>query len=427
MPSRVARWEGPRPAASETTRIRPVSTHLGRNVRGTATWNDSLVRGRIVSGAGATTVVVSMVALIVAAIGDLPALLSRTGQSDVTQLLVFTAIGLVFAATGAFIVWRTGNLVGWVLLGTGISLGVMWLGVTALARHLDGATPGLLDGIVAGWLGWSWVPAIFLLTVFLPLLFPTGHPPGPGWRWVAVVGTVGVVVGFGGVGMEVASLPPESVLADDSWVWWVVMPTFYIGTLGAVASAVFRYRRAEVVERQQLKLVALASSVVVGVLLLSLTPLGAIALGDNNATQTLLPVVFLVIPLSMVVAISRYRLYEIDRIISRTVTYTLVVGMLALVYVGATLASSALAPTQDSLAVAVATLAAAALFNPLRRRVRAVVDRRFNRVAFDEVWALQTTRTRISDLTDSDTIGQVVLQVINETLQPSASAIWTRR
>ena len=385
------------------------------------------MRARIFSSVCATAVFLSLVALGVAAGGDLPALLSRTNQSGTAQLLVFTVIGLVFAVTGTFIVWRTNNLVGWVLVGTGLSLGMMWIGVAVFVRYLDGARLGPLESLVVGWLGWSWVPALFLLAVFLPFLFPTGHPPSAGWRWVALVGGTGIVVGFVGVGVEVVTMPLESVLGDESWVWWVVMPTLLVGIAGALASVVVRYRRASVVERQQLKLVALALIVVAGVVLLSFTPLGRFALGDNRAAQTVFPLIFVLIPLSIVVAISKYRLYEIDRIISRTVTYTLVIGILAFVYIGATLALSALAPAQNSLAVAVATLAAAALFNPLRRRVRAVVDRRFNRVAIDEVQVLQALRVRMSDLTGSDTIGEVVLEVVNETLQPSISAIWTRR
>lgn len=195
--------------------------------------------------------------------------------------------------------------------------------------------------------------------------------------------------------------------------------------MGAVASVVARMRDATVVERQQVKWVTLALGIVAGLVLLSFTPVGTSVLGDNPAAQNLLLLTFTLIPLSIVAAMSRYRLYAIDRIISRTLSYTIVVGSLALVHAGAVLALSSSLPSQDSeLVVAASTLVTVFLFNPLRRRIRAIVDRRFNRAAVDREQELDRFRSLLGVETNAQSIGEAALEVVNRTLQPSTSGLW---
>ncbi len=397
-----------------------------RNALGTVAGDSLSMRARAVSGVAVAATLVSLVVLT-AVFRPLSDLLSGADQSAPSQLVMFTAIGFIFAATGAFVIWRTGNRVGWVLLGIGVCLSVLWLGLVLHARQVEGVELGALAQLVAVWVGFAWVPALFLLAVVLPLLFPTGRPPGRVWRWVAVVAGVGMVGGLIGASVEALTLDGEQVLGDESSTWWIINATLIGGIVGAAASVVARLRGASVVERQQIKWVTLALGIVAALVLLSFTPVGTAVLGDNPVAQNLLLVTFTLIPLSIVAAISRYRLFAIDRIISRTLSYTIVVGSLALVYAGAVLVLSASLPSQNTeLAVAASTLVAAFLFNPLRRRIRALVDRRFNRAAIDQEQELDRFRSLIRDATDPETIGHAALDVVNRTLQPRTSGLWTR-
>jgi MFS family permease len=379
---------------------------------------------RAVSGIAVSATLTSLVVLA-AAFGPLSDLLPGADQSAHSQLLMFTAIGVVFAATGAFLVWRTGNLVGWVLLGIGVCLSTLWIGLLLHARQLEGAELGALARLLTVAIGFAWIPSLFLLAVVLPLVFPTGRPPSPIWRWVAIVAGVGMIGGLIGAAFEALTLPTEQVLGEESSTWWIINVTLIVGIAGAVASVVARMRLATVVERQQIKWVTLALSVVAGLVLLSFTPVGTSLLGDNPVAQNLLLLTFALIPLSILAAISRFRLYAIDRIISRTLSYTIVVGLLALVYAGAVVALSSSFPSQDSdLAVAISTLVAAFLFSPLMRRIRAIVDRRFNRAAVDREQELARVRSLLRSETNPRVIGGAALEVVNRTLQPSTSGIW---
>ncbi len=382
------------------------------------------MRARAVSGI-AVVVTLSSLAVLTAAFGPLSDLLTGADQSTRSQLLMFSAIGVVFAATGAFLVWRTGNFVGWVLLGIGVCMSTVWMGVLLYFRQVEGAELGLLARLVAVAVGFAWVPALFLLAVVLPLVFPTGRLPSRAWRWVAIVAGVGMIGGLIGAAVEALTLPPEQVLGEESSTWWIINVTLLVGIVGAVASVIARMRNATVVERQQIKWVTLALSVVAALILLSFTPMGTSLLGDNPVAQNLLLLTFALIPIAIVAAISRFRLYAIDRIISRTLSYTIVVGLLALVYAGAVVALSSSFPSQDSdLAVAISTLVAAFLFNPLIRRIRAIVDRRFNRAAVDREQELARVRSLLRSETNPRVIGGAALEVVNRTLQPSTSGIW---
>jgi hypothetical protein len=373
------------------------------------------------SSIGLAIAFVSAIAMVVA-YGSLSAL-----PAGPHQLLMFTATGLVFALTGTFVVWRTRNLVGWVLLGIGIFLDLIWIGFALNAADFGGSSPGRIEMVLTFWFGFAWVPALFLLAVFLPLLFPTGHPPSRRWRMVAWVGAIGVVGGLIGTTVETLTQPTEAVLRQDFNTWLLVNTSLVIGVLGSSASVVSRLRHAGVVERQQIKWVALALSLLGSLVLLSLTPIGALVLGDNPLMQNIFLLSFSLIPLSILVAISRYRLYEIDRIISRTLSYAIIVVLLLLVYgalvVGLT---SALPSASSDLAVAGSTLAVAALFNPLRRRVQTVVDRRFNRTAVDRAREVEEFSKNVRDMTDSEAICRSALDLVDRTFQPTGSTHWIR-
>ena len=277
------------------------------------------------------------------------------------------------------------------------------------------------------WFGFAWVPALFLLTVFLPLVFPTGRPPGRIWTMVAVFGAIGIVGGLIGSTVEVLTRPLEAVLRQEFSTWLIVNTCLILGILGSSASVVARLRHAGVVERQQIKWVALALGVVGSLVIISLTPFGAWAIGDNPAVQNIFLLSFSLIPLSILAAISRYRLYEIDRIVSRTLSYAIIVVLLALVYGALVVAlTSALPSGSSDLAVAASTLAVASLFSPLRRRVQTVVDRRFNRVAVDRAREVEQFSKDLPDMTDSEAICKSALDLVDRTFQPTVSTHWIR-
>ena len=219
----------------------------------------------------------------------------------------------------------------------------------------------------------------------------------------------------------------------------LLVEAFLYGVLGfvAMASLFLRFRRAEGVERQQIKWVAYAASVVV---------LGAIcgtflAYGLHSATgawwtwwvgESLLAVGFVGTPIAMGIAILRYRLYEIDTLINRTLVYGSLTATLALVYFGGVAATEAIfraltgQEQQPQLAVVVSTLVIAALFMPLRRRIQAFIDRRFYRRKYDAAKTLEAFSAKLRDETDLDALSEDLMSVVKETMQPAHVSLWLR-
>ena len=331
---------------------------------------------------------------------------------------------------------RPENLYGWLWLGVGLAFALLSFGhgYAAYAIVNPGALPAYRAiSIVAADLGWI---SQFTLMPFLLLLFPTGRLPSPRWRFVArsvvVAGVLTLIVGV---------LQPESGVVDvenpfgvGGVAGQVVMGLTLVGVLvvflGIILSAlslVFRYRRASGVERQQIKwfayaAVAFGGSIVFGGFLGRDLP----GLWDalfETAT-------FAVLYVAVGVAILRYRLYEIDRIINRTLVYGLLVAVLAAVYVGGVAGLQylvrAVSGQEFQLAVVASTLAIAALFGPLRRRIKAVIDRRFYRRKYDAAKTLEAFSTKLRDETDLDQLNRELVSVVRETMQPEHVSLWLR-
>jgi hypothetical protein len=196
-----------------------------------------------------------------------------------------------------------------------------------------------------------------------------------------------------------------------SWIGWAVL---FASIPAAALCAVLRFRASRGVERQQLRWVATgAAAAAAGPLLL--IPLGELGLLPEDAFA---PVMLLSVPVAIAVAVLRYRLWDLDRLVSRTVTYALVTALLVV--------PSQLAAGSGSLAVAAATLAAAALFQPLRRRVQDLVDRRFNRRRYDAVRTVDGFATRLRDQVDLDALNRELLAVVDQTMQPTIASLWLR-
>ena len=193
------------------------------------------------------------------------------------------------------------------------------------------------------------------------------------------------------------------------------------GLLAGAVSLVLRFRRARGVERLQLRWLALA---VASALLLA--GLVAVFLGRDAVVLASLSVCLALLPLAISAAIARYRLYDLDRIISRTLAYGLLTVLLGLGYAGVVLGMGRLLPNGSSLVVAAATLVVAAVFQPLRRRVQAVVDRRFNRRRHDAARIIDGFSARLRDQVDLDDLSAEVLAVVDQTMQPTRAWLWQR-
>jgi hypothetical protein len=362
--------------------------------------------------------------------------LRRAGRPDLTQWDLRPGLGLVSAATvGAVLASRRpAHPVGWLLLAqvaanlaTGaaaqyLAWGLLAGGPLPATRVVALAFPASAGGLL-------------LLLGFVLLLTPTGKLPSPGWRWWAramvavplllLVVLVTLAPGSVDPSVQVAGGPFEFHGLEGGLL--VVNQLALAFTTLAVAvcagSLVVRFRRAHGIERQQLRWVALAAALLVVVAGAALVGL---AVGATEVVTWALSVWVAGLPLAIGAAVLRYRLYDLDRIVSRTVAYGLLTVLLALGYAAVVLGLGRLLPQGSSLAVAGATLAVAALFGPARRRIQQVVDRRFNRRRHDAAETIQAFSTHLRDQLDLDTLHVELLAVVDQTMQPTQASLWLR-
>ena len=355
------------------------------------------------------------------------------------DLGVNTLVAVGFSVMGAVIVphLSPNNPIGWLFCATGLLFGVTDFSVEYAIYALLVAPGSLPAGEAAAWIfSWVWVPAIGL-SVFLPLVFPNGRLPSPRWRWVfwlslllILVGAIsqmfapGLVANLGGIynPLGVEGLPN---------LWKLIQTLLYALILVSVASLFVRRLRASGVERQQLKWFTYAATLAVIGLILTFTIselTGSVWLGW--AGYVLLLVGLIGIPISMGIAILRYRLYEIDLIINRTLVYGSLTGLLALLYFGSVTALqylfSLLTGQGNTLAIVASTLAIAALFNPLRRRIQKFIDRRFYRRKYDAAMILEAFGTKLRDQTDLEKLCEDLAEVVDETMQPAHVSVILR-
>ena len=356
------------------------------------------------------------------------------GGDGLSDALTSWVPAVAFIALGALILWRSGAYrIGWLL-------GAMGLSVLAAGVAGGFADIGYLVGDAIGGAFWlSWIVAIGLLIAW----FPTGSVVSSGWAWLQwAFGGVLILTFFLYTFSEELCVDYAEGVADC--VEWArnpigipgvpnpefgtaAGPLFAIGNvlfLLAVASLIVRLVRSRGVERQQLKWFLLAGGLAVAGFLLE-TLLEALGFMPVPAWVDFVVAVGLVaLPVSVILAILRYRLYDIDRIISRTVTYAVVVTLLG---VAVALVATLVGTRFDSpIVVAAMTLGVAALFNPLRRRVQRVVDRRFNRSRYDAERVVDQFADSLRDRTDAGDLVGGWVAVVSETLQPSSVGLWVR-
>jgi hypothetical protein len=338
------------------------------------------------------------------------------------------------AAVGALLASRRPrHPVGWLLLASGVALVVNLL-VEPYVKYGLVVRPGSLPG--AGHLvGLTYVTILVWLSLagFALLLTPTGRLPSPRWRWWARVAAAAPAVAVLGAVVQPDPLAPDyygNPLAVPALARLLVVPlvasvaTVFVSLLVAAASLVLRFRRARGIERQQLKWLALAAVLAAVLLVVALVAGFLLALDVVVLISTVTCVA--VAPLATGAAILRYRLYDLDRIVSRTVAYGLLTLLLGLGYAAVVLGLGRLLPDDSSLAVAAATLAVAALFQPLRRRVQAGVDRRFNRRRHDAGQTIAAFGSRLREQVDLDSLSAELLAVVDQTIEPTRASLWLR-
>jgi hypothetical protein len=338
------------------------------------------------------------------------------------------------AGVGFVLAWRRpGNPLGWIILA----------GAAFIALSVDGGFYAVADyrlhhgGLPLGWVALvaqlGWAPWLVLLGLTV-LLFPDGQPPSRRWRWVLwVYACIGLVWIVWTVAITVGAVIGHHVRVDSSGQllllsgsdpaagWWNAMQVGFIVLEGlclvaSLAGQVASWRRSSGERRQQLKWLAAGSAAVVA---------GAAISGIGTIGTALFLTGFFAVPLSIGVAVLKYRLFDIDRVISRTLAYAIVTGLLVGVYAGIVLlVTEVLGFHHNTVAVAVATLAAAALFNPLRRRVQTMVDRRFNRARYDADRIIAAFAARLQDSVDLDAVRADLASSVQQALEPAYVSVW---
>jgi hypothetical protein len=349
----------------------------------------------------------------------------------VVGVLSFSTVGAVIASR------RPDNLIGWLFCAIGFVGGVRLVSTEYPAYSLvanSGLEPG---GEVLSWIAcWLWVPDVGLF-LFLAFLFPNGRLPSTRWRplaWligmVVLIGTVAAALSPGPIrGLEPVE-NPLGMEAVPTVALWTEALVYALGLVVA-ASMLVRLRRSRGVERQQIKWFAYA-----GVLLATSTVITYV-LSEASSLRWLGWVAFLPamvggagLPVAVGIAVSRYRLYEIDTLINRTLVYGTLTAVLALVYFGSIVVLQRLfvllTGQQSTLAVVASTLVIAALFSPLHRRIQRFTDRRFYRRKYDTRKTLETFSAKLRDETDLEALNNDLVSVVRATMQPSHVSLWLR-
>jgi hypothetical protein len=343
-----------------------------------------------------------------------------------------------FAVVGSLLVAkRPTNLIGWIMATIALMVGIFHTADTYTAYVV--VTRGQPDAlaIVGAWIGsWYWYLLLALILVYLPLLFPDGHLLSRRWLPVAVlmgIGTLGVVV-LGALAdtLSVNEAPGYQIdnpigieglaYVEDLPIFGVLGGLLFVGVIGAVASVVVRFRRSRGVEREQMKWFAYA-----------VVPMLVIPLGDylpEIIGSVAFAGVLIALPTAIGIAVLKYRLYEIDLIINRTLVYGSLTLVLALMYFGGIVILQRLfvllTGQQSTLAVVASTLLIAALFTPLRRRIQGFIDLNFYRRKYDARKTLESFSARLRDETDLDALSDDLVGVVRETMQPAHVSLWLR-
>jgi hypothetical protein len=353
------------------------------------------------------------------------AVLAEGAARALAYPLGYATIGLVLSLR------RPANPIGWLYAAAGLVWSLSIPGDAWLGQLLSEHRPLPLAAQAAAVFGeLNWAPATVLGVTLPALLVPDGRLRSRRWRAVAATGIAAAALMLVGGGLAPARLEDTSIanpfglagpagavaamMAGAGILLWVA------SMVASVTCVVLRFRSSGGVERQQLRWVAAGAVAAVAGLLAGIT------LPQNTVISGVFYKTVLCVPVAVGVAVLRYRLWDLDRLVSRTVTYTLVTALLVVPYLLIVPAAGRLAQGSGSLAVAGATLAAAAAFAPLRRRVQDLVDRRFNRRRYDAARTVEAFATRLRDQVDLDALSAELLAVVDHTMQPVGASLWLR-
>ncbi len=363
--------------------------------------------------------------------GHLASVVEEEGV-DAVAAVAFPTVGAIIASR------RPGNPIGWIFCFVGLSLGVA-IFAAEYAVYARVTEPGALPaGVLAAWLGtWIWVPGVILGPTFLLLLFPHGRLPSPRWRPVAWISTGATALGVAVLmvlpwDLLDTGLPAENPFEVEvaqafevaAFVAWIVLGMASMAL--AVLAVIRRFSRSRGVERQQLKWFVYAGALTVVLFFLPLVP----ALSFVGSLLQILAAPLL--PAAAGVAIFRYRLYDIDVIVNRTLVYGALTAMLVVLYLGGVVTTQTVVrfltgqEQQPQLAVVASTLVIAALFSPLRRRIQAIVDRRFYRSKYDAAKTLEAFGAKLREETELGHLEDDLAGVVRETVQPAYASLWLR-
>ncbi len=369
-------------------------------------------------------------------------LILRYPNSYIFDWWLGNALVVVDATVGAIVASRRPeNPVGWLLCLSGVVVGTSSF-TSQYAIYTLLARPGSLPaGEASAWVAAWMLPIMIGLQVSYILLFPTGRLPGRRWRWLAWLTVVFVLVGMltfaFSPGAYQGSLGPiKNPLGIEGFdiFYQAVLYTMAPLLFGTAALSVYvRLRQARGVERQQIKWFAYAAAIYAVSIVLNVINLAIDApLWFERGSTAIFTVAGMTIPISIGIAILSYRLYDIDRIINRTLVYgSLTVTLVSLYFGGIVLLQRVFdlltgAGEKSTLAVVASTLAIAALFNPLRRRVQGFVDRRFYRYKYDAAKTLEAFGSRLRDETDLEALSNDLVGVVRGTMQPEHVTLWLR-
>jgi hypothetical protein len=350
----------------------------------------------------------------------------QTGPGGPVIDWLVTAVPMVSAAAVGKLVAarRPGNPIGWMLLAIFLFAAAPTAEYAVLDYRMHHGTLPLGGADVV--LGEAW-PMFLVLLVILLWLFPDGRLPPGRWRGAArVLVVAGVLVGLAASARGVVAVAGHDIridaggnlAADQNGPWRIPLAVVIAGSLAGgltwLIVQVPRYRRAAGERRQQLKW--LYTGAVVFVI--------SIFLPGQVGNDLIGPLGAAALPVCIGVAVLKYRLFEIDRIISRVISYAIITAVLAGVFAGLVLLASVVLPLKGTVAVAASTLVAAALFNPLRKRVQHAVDRRFNRARYDADQMVAAFAARLKDAVDLDSVRGELATVVDQALEPAHVSVW---
>jgi hypothetical protein len=349
------------------------------------------------------------------------------GVRGVVDAVVLAVPAIAFFAVGALLALRrVDHPVGWLCL----SIGLLWFVVSAGERvsHWPNARPVFEAHPWLELLGGLWVPALGLMATHLPLRLPDGRLLSPRWRWFSRFCTFAIVIAAVVIVIDDDSPYSAPGLVKIIGPMIFLLPLCFLGGVGCVIA---RYRSSSGIERLQLRVIAFAGLVFLGSYAVGLF---ANTVYDEGTWPTILAsslvlVAYASIPAAIGTAVLRYRLYDVDTVINRTLVYTALTATLAAAYVGGVLLLQfALRPLTDrsDLAVAGSTLAVAALFRPVRSRIQGSVDRRFYRSRYDAARTLDAFGARLREQLDLEALSSDLRLVVRDTVHPTQVSLWLR-